>query len=186
MSLFDFGVEPVNMHYYHDDTEHKIDGKMAVVRSDNGAFMGNHSKKYKLVPHIDLYRKHTEKLLDADIGSNTAGWQWISGCGADASPYFRIFNPVLQGKKFDPEGHYVRKFIPSLNKIPKEHIHSPWEMSIEDQKKYNFILGKDYPSPIVNLKETSKYAKEKIWGHLKNKMVKDEKKRILNKHAPKE
>ena len=62
MSLFDFGVEPVNMHYYHNDTEHKIDGKMAVVRSDNGAFMGNHSKKYKLVPHIDLYRKHTEKL----------------------------------------------------------------------------------------------------------------------------
>jgi len=70
MSLFDFGVEPVNMHYYHNDTEHKIDGKMAVIRSDNGAFMGNHSKKYKLVPHIDLYRKHTEKLLGADIGKS--------------------------------------------------------------------------------------------------------------------
>ena len=70
----------------------------------------------------------------------------------------KIFNPVLQGKKFDPEGHYVRKFIPSLNKIPKEHIHSPWEMSIEDQKKYNFILGKDYPSPIVDLSDTRKRA----------------------------
>ena len=70
MSLFDFGVEPVSMHYFHNDTEHKIDGKMAVIRSDTGDFMGNHSNKYKLVPHIDLYRKHTIKLLESDIGKS--------------------------------------------------------------------------------------------------------------------
>ena len=120
--------------------------------------VGSFLTKNLLIHWKDGEKWFFDTLLDADIGSNTAGWQWISGCGADASPYFRIFNPVLQGKKFDPEGHYVRKFIPSLNKIPKEHIHSPWEMSIEDQKKYNFILGKDYPSPIVDLSDTRKRA----------------------------
>ena len=70
MSLFDFGVKPVSMHYYHKDEKHKIDGKMAVIRSDTGDFMGNHSNKYKLVPHIDLYRKHTIKLLESDIGKS--------------------------------------------------------------------------------------------------------------------
>ena len=70
MSLFDFGVEPVKMYYYHNDTKYKIDGKMAVIRSDTGDFMGNHSNKYKLVPHIDLYKKHTEKLLDSNIGKS--------------------------------------------------------------------------------------------------------------------
>ena len=70
MSLFDFGVEPVSMHYFHNDMQHRVDGKMAVIRSDTGDFMGNHSNKYKLVPHIDLYRKHTEKLLASDIGKS--------------------------------------------------------------------------------------------------------------------
>ena len=99
-----------------------------------------------------------DTLVDADIGSNAAGWQWISGSGADASPYFRIFNPILQGKKFDPKGDYVRKYIPTLNKIPDKFVHSPWEMSVDDQKKYNFNLGKDYPLPIVDLSETRKRA----------------------------
>ena len=97
-------------------------------------------------------------LFDADIGSNSAGWQWISGSGADASPYFRIFNPILQGKKFDPKGDYVRKFIPSLTKIPDKFVHSPWEMSTEEQKQYNFSLEKDYLLPIVDLSETRKRA----------------------------
>lgn len=60
-----------------------------------------------------------DTLVDADVGSNSAGWQWISGCGADASPYFRIFNPILQGQKFDPDGDYVKEFVPELNNIPK-------------------------------------------------------------------
>ena len=97
-------------------------------------------------------------LVDADIGSNSAGWQWISGSGADASPYFRIFNPVLQGKKFDPKGDYVRKFIPSLIKIPDKFVHSPWEMNSQEQEKYNFFIEKDYLLPVVDLSETRKRA----------------------------
>ncbi len=116
-----------------------------------------------LTKNLLIHWKNGEKwffdtLVDADIGSNAAGWQWISGSGADASPFFRIFNPILQGKKFDPKGDYVRKYIPSLNKIPDKFIHSPWEMTNDDQKKYNFTLGKDYPLPIVDLGETRKRA----------------------------
>ena len=97
-------------------------------------------------------------LVDADVGSNSAGWQWISGSGADASPYFRIFNPILQGKKFDPKGDYVRKYIPSLRKIPDKFVHSPWEMSSQEQEKYNFFIEKDYLLPVVDLGETRKRA----------------------------
>ena len=116
-----------------------------------------------LTKNLLLHWKEGERwffdtLVDADIGSNSAGWQWISGSGADASPYFRIFNPVLQGKKFDPKGNYVKKFIPALKKIPEKYIHSPWEMSIDEQEKYDFILGRDYPKPIVDLSDTRKRA----------------------------
>ena len=116
-----------------------------------------------LTKNLLLHWKEGERwffdtLVDADIGSNSAGWQWISGSGADASPYFRIFNPILQGKKFDPKGEYVKKFLPSLSKIPDKFIHSPWEMTIDEQKKYNFILGQDYPKPIVDLSDTRKRA----------------------------
>ena len=85
----------------------------------------------------------SDTLVDADVGSNSAGWQWISGCGADASPYFRIFNPILQGQKFDPDGDYVKEFVPELNNIPK---------------KYNFEIGISYPAPIVDLKDTRNRA----------------------------
>ncbi len=95
-----------------------------------------------------------DTLVDADIGSNTAGWQWISGCGADASPFFRIFNPILQGQKFDPEGEYVKTYVPELINVSNKYIHNPWEMSYEDQKNFGCTIGKDYPLPIVNLKET--------------------------------
>jgi len=92
-----------------------------------------------------------DTLVDADLGSNSSGWQWIAGCGADASPFFRIFNPVTQGLKFDPNGEYVKKYIPELNKIPSNLIHTPWELGQEDQKKYKCTIGKDYPKPIVEL-----------------------------------
>jgi len=116
-----------------------------------------------LTKNLLLHWKEGERwffdtLVDADIGSNSAGWQWISGSGADASPYFRIFNPILQGKKFDPKGQYVKKFLPSLDKIPEKFIHCPWEMTVEEQEKYNFILGRDYPKPIVDLSDTRKRA----------------------------
>ena len=116
-----------------------------------------------LTKNLLLHWKEGERwffdtLVDADIGSNSAGWQWISGSGADASPYFRIFNPILQGKKFDPDGKYVKKFIPSLKKIPLKYIHCPWEMTVDKQAKYNFVLGRDYPRPIVDLSDTRKRA----------------------------
>jgi hypothetical protein len=81
-------------------------------------------------------------LVDADLASNSANWQWVAGCGADAAPFFRIFNPVLQGKKFDPEGVYVRRFVPELAGLSDKHIHSPWEAPQPP---------KNYPAPIVDL-----------------------------------
>ena len=99
-----------------------------------------------------------DTLADADIGSNSAGWQWISGCGADASPYFRIFNPILQGQKFDPNGEYVKKYVPELQNVNNKFIHNPWEMSQEKQVACGCIIGKDYPNPIVDLKETRRRA----------------------------
>ena len=120
--------------------------------------VGSFLTKNLLLHWKDGARWFFDTLVDADIGSNSAGWQWISGSGADASPYFRIFNPILQGKKFDPSGEYVKKFIPSLKKIPEKYIHSPWEMTADEQKKYNFIIGIDYPEPIVDLSITRKRA----------------------------
>ncbi len=89
-------------------------------------------------------------LLDADIASNAAGWQWTAGSGADASPYFRVFNPITQGEKFDPDGLYVKKWLPALKHIPTKKIHAPWKLSEEEQQNYQCILGKDYPTPIVD------------------------------------
>ena len=103
-----------------------------------------------LVKHLLIDWKEGEKyfrncLLDYSKASNVAGWQWVAGCGADAAPYFRIFNPILQGEKFDKEGDYVKKWIPELKKIPKKYIHKPWEFN--DEK--DFKLGRDYPFPLV-------------------------------------
>ncbi len=103
-----------------------------------------------LVKHLLIDWKEGEKyfkdcLLDYSAASNVAGWQWVAGCGADAAPYFRIFNPILQGEKFDKEGEYVKKWIPEIKSLPKKFVHKPWEF----QDK-SFKLGKDYPMPIVN------------------------------------
>lgn len=91
-----------------------------------------------------------ETLLDADLANNTFGWQWVAGCGADAAPYFRIFNPVLQGEKFDPQGAYVRRWVPELCKLPGRFIHAPWRASAEILEKAGIRLGKDYPLPVVD------------------------------------
>jgi deoxyribodipyrimidine photo-lyase len=99
-----------------------------------------------------------ETLLDADMASNSASWQWVAGSGADASPYFRIFNPILQGEKFDKEGEYVKKYCPELSKLPKKFIHKPWEAPKEILKACGIELGKDYPQPIVDLKESRNRA----------------------------
>jgi deoxyribodipyrimidine photo-lyase len=91
-----------------------------------------------------------QHLLDGDIASNNGGWQWTAGTGTDAAPYFRIFNPILQGKKFDPQGDYVRRWIPELKAAPDEFIHSPWEMTPGEQKRAGCLIGKDYPAPIID------------------------------------
>ena len=83
-----------------------------------------------------------DTLVDADIASNSASWQWVAGCGADAAPYFRIFNPVLQGEKFDPAGRYVRRWVPELRDLPSNLIHRPWEASSQ--------LPGGYPPPVID------------------------------------
>ena len=91
-----------------------------------------------------------DTLVDADLASNTFGWQWTAGCGADAAPFFRIFNPVLQGKKFDPDGDYVRKWVPELKGLSGDKIHEPWSVKPQELEKAGIILGVTYPSPIVD------------------------------------
>jgi deoxyribodipyrimidine photo-lyase len=101
-----------------------------------------------------------DTLVDADLASNTSGWQWTAGCGADAAPYFRVFNPILQGKRFDSTGDYVRKWIPEIKKIPNGKIHTPWEVSKEELQNYEIVLGHSYPKPIVDHAEARKVALE--------------------------
>jgi deoxyribodipyrimidine photo-lyase len=91
-----------------------------------------------------------DTLLDADLASNSMGWQWAAGCGADAAPYFRVFNPSLQSKKFDPEGHYIRTFVPELKRMPNEWIHEPWEAPADVLKRAGVTLGETYPKPLVD------------------------------------
>ena len=111
-----------------------------------------------LVKHLLINWKEGEKyfrncLLDYSPANNIAGWQWVAGCGADAAPYFRIFNPILQGEKFDKEGEYVKRWVPELKNLSKKFIHKPWE--INDEK---FKLGRDYPHPIVKHEEARSKA----------------------------
>lgn len=91
-------------------------------------------------------------LVDADLANNSASWQWVAGCGADAAPYFRIFNPVTQGQKFDPEGEYTRQFVPELEKLPNKYLFNPWDAPIEILSHANIILGETYPKPMTDLK----------------------------------
>jgi deoxyribodipyrimidine photo-lyase len=88
-------------------------------------------------------------LTDGDWAQNNAGWQWSAGCGCDAQPYFRVFNPVTQGEKFDPAGAYVRRWVPELARMHAKYIHSPWEASADELLRAGVVLGKDYPRPIV-------------------------------------
>lgn len=90
-----------------------------------------------------------DTLVDGDPANNSASWQWVAGCGADAAPYFRVFNPVLQGKKFDPGGDYVRKYVPELAKLPDRFIHNPWEATESELCAAGVKLGTTYPRPII-------------------------------------
>ena len=105
--------------------------------------------KHLLVPWQEGAAWFWDTLVDADLANNTLGWQWCAGCGADAAPYFRIFNPVLQGEKFDPLGDYVRRWIPELARVPEEWIHKPWQAPGLVLAQAGIELGKEYPMPIV-------------------------------------
>ena len=126
-----------------------------------------------LVKHLRINWVEGEKhfrncLLDFNKANNVAQWQWVAGCGADAAPYFRIFNPILQGEKFDKEGIYVKKWVPELNKVPAKFIHKPWEMEIKYQEAIKTIIGKDYPQPIV-IHEKARAAALDAFQSLKKK-----------------
>ena len=97
-------------------------------------------------------------LLDASVASNSASWQWVAGTGTDSTPYFRIFNPITQSQKFDPDGLYIRKFIPEIKKLPNKYIFCPWETPNDLQQELSTIIGKDYPKPIVEIKRSRELA----------------------------
>jgi deoxyribodipyrimidine photo-lyase len=109
--------------------------------------------KHLLIPWQQGEAWFWDTLVDADLANNCVNWQWVAGCGTDAAPFFRIFNPVLQGKKFDPCGYYVRQWVPELAKLPNPHIHEPWAASQAVLHAADVKLGQTYPMPIVNLAE---------------------------------
>ena len=89
-------------------------------------------------------------LVDGDVAANNGGWQWTAGTGTDAAPYFRVFNPVSQGRRFDPHGAYVRRWVPELARVPDAHVHEPWTMPPDVQAAAGCVIGRDYPAPIVD------------------------------------
>ncbi|GAB4428880.1 MAG: deoxyribodipyrimidine photo-lyase [Anaerolineae bacterium] len=110
-----------------------------------------------LVKHLLIDWRRGEKffmqhLLDGDPAANNGGWQWTAGTGTDAAPYFRIFNPMLQSAKFDPNGDYIRHWLPQLANVPAEYIHAPWEMPLAAQRRAGCVIGQNYPAPIVDHK----------------------------------
>ncbi len=108
-----------------------------------------------LIKHLLVHWRHGEAwfwdtLVDADLANNSASWQWVAGSGADAAPYFRIFNPISQGQKFDPNGDYVRKWVPEIAKLPDKVLHAPWEADEDTLEEAGIKLGNTYPKPIVD------------------------------------
>lgn len=99
-----------------------------------------------------------EHLVDGDLASNNGGWQWTAGVGTDAAPYFRVFNSVLQGERFDPDGLYVRRWIPALRHVPTRFVHQPWQMPPTLQAEVGCRIGLDYPAPIVDLDQSRQRA----------------------------
>lgn len=103
-----------------------------------------------------------DTLVDANLANNTMGWQWVAGSGPDAAPYFRIFNPATQGQRFDPDGDYVRRWVPELAGVPSRYIHSPWTAPANALRDAGVTLGGNYPSPALDLKQT---RREALWAY---------------------
>jgi deoxyribodipyrimidine photo-lyase len=114
--------------------------------------------KHLLLPWQSGAAWFWDTLVDADIANNTLGWQWVSGCGPDAAPYFRIFNPILQGEKFDANGEYVRHWVPELANMDTKYIHAPWTAPTGALSSAGITLGENYPLPIVDHKEARQRA----------------------------
>jgi deoxyribodipyrimidine photo-lyase len=116
-----------------------------------------------LVKNLRLHWHHGERwfwdcLVDADLASNSASWQWCAGSGADAAPYFRIFNPTTQGQRFDPDGEYTRRYVPELLGLPNQYLYEPWACPVEISRAAGIVMGKDYPAPIVEVKASREAA----------------------------
>jgi deoxyribodipyrimidine photo-lyase len=112
--------------------------------------VGSFLVKDLLLPWREGAKWFWDTLVDADLANNTLGWQWVAGCGADAAPFFRIFNPVRQGEQFDPEGNYIRQWVPELSKLPARFIHKPWRAPESTLADVGVKLGRSYPHPIVD------------------------------------
>jgi deoxyribodipyrimidine photo-lyase len=106
--------------------------------------------KHLLQPWQDGAAWFWDTLVDADLASNSANWQWVAGSGTDAAPWFRIFNPVLQGERFDPAGRYVRRFVPELARLPDRWLHRPWQAPEPVLRAAGVVLGRDYPRPLAD------------------------------------
>lgn len=125
-----------------------------------------------LTKHLLISYRHGEAhylkyLVDGDWAQNNAGWQWSAGCGCDAQPYFRVFNPVLQGKRYDPEGNYVRRWVPELAGLQARHIHAPWQAPSGVLAAAGIDLGRDYPRPVVDHAEARALFIETAKEHLR-------------------
>jgi deoxyribodipyrimidine photo-lyase len=123
--------------------------------------------KHLLIDWREGERWFWDTLVDADPGSNPANWQWVAGSGADAAPYFRVFNPILQGEKFDPDGEYVRRWVPELAQLPANLIHQPWSAAPLELASAGVALGKTYPEPIIDHRKgreraLAAYAKTRV------------------------
>ena len=104
-----------------------------------------------LLVHWQWGEKHfADKLIDFDLASNNGGWQWAASTGCDAQPYFRIFNPVTQSERFDPEGRFIRRYVPELSALEASEIHAPWLLPPSLQQSRGIVIGRDYPAPIVD------------------------------------
>lgn len=114
--------------------------------------------KHLLIPWQKGAAWFWDTLVDADLASNTLGWQWTAGCGADAAPYFRVFNPILQGEKFDGAGGYVRRWVPEIAALPDRWLHRPWEAPEDELVRASIKIGVTYPLPIVDHGEARERA----------------------------
>jgi len=122
--------------------------------------------KHLLIDWREGARWFEYTLLDADLANNRMGWQWSAGSGVDAAPYFRIFNPVAQGQRFDKGGAYVRRWLPELARLPAKWLHQPWEAPAPVLRQAGVVLGEDYPQPLVDLKAGRKRALQ-VWEQIK-------------------